>query len=180
MDLITKRLLLRQWKEEDLLPFAALNADPRVMEYIGLKTREESDAMAHKCRQIIDKQGWGLWAVSAPGVADFIGIIGLHQVAFSAPFTPAIEISWRLTYDFWNKGYALEGAQAALAFGFETLKLDQIVSFTVVENRRSRKLMEKLGMRRNPADDFDHPRVPDGSPLKRHVLYKLKKEEWMP
>lgn len=176
----TKRLILRPWKHTDFEPFAQMNADPRVMEcYPSTLSRQESDAMAQKLMQEIESQGWGLWAVSIIGGADFIGYVGLKKVLFEAPFTPAVEIGWRIAYDYWNQGYATEGAKACLKYGFETLKLNEIVSFTAVQNSRSRRVMEKIGMHFNPKDDFDHPRLSEGHPLRRHVLYRISKNEWM-
>ncbi len=170
----TKRLLLRPWRPTDFEPYARLNADPRVMEYFPkLLTREESDAQAKIISQDIEENGWGFWAVSVPGIAEFIGFIGLYKVPFEAPFTPAVEIGWRLAHEFWGKGYAVEGALAALRYGFDDLGLAEIVSFTAVQNVRSRKVMERIGMRRDPADDFDHPKLPVGHPLRRHVLYRI-------
>lgn len=174
----TKRLTLRPWKESDFELFAKLNADPRVMEYFpSVLTRQESDDYASRIYKKLKEQGWGLWAVSAPG-ADFIGYIGLAEVNFSAHFTPAIEIGWRLAYDYWGQGYATEGALTALQYGFGTLRLDEIVSFTTVTNMRSRAVMERLGMHRNPADDFDHPKLPEGHKLRPHVLYRLSHTQW--
>lgn len=175
----TKRLILRPWRETDLEPFAALNADPRVMEYFpSLLTRKESDERVHSWEEKIQAKGWGLWAVSVPDIADFIGFIGLEYVNFEAYFTPAVEIGWRLAYPFWGKGYATEGAKAALAYGFETLNLKEIVSFTAVQNMRSSRIMEKIGMYHDPKDDFDHPKLPEGHWLRRHVLYRLNQQEW--
>ncbi len=171
----TKRLILRPWKEEDLIPFAKINADPRVMEYfLSSLNREESDLLAKRISTKLQDQGWGLWAVSVPGVSDFIGFIGLSAPTFSAHFTPAVEIGWRIAHEFWGQGYATEGALTVLKYGFETLKLNEIVSFTSTLNKRSRHVMEKIGMHHNPDDDFDHPIVPEGHPLKRHVLYRLQ------
>lgn len=175
----TKRLILRPWREEDLEPFAQLNADPRVMEWlIGPLSQLESNELATRIQGKIEEQGWGFWAVEVPGVADFIGFIGIAQVLFSAPFTPAVEIGWRLAYNYWGFGYATEGAKAVLDFGFQVIKLNEIVSLTVVDNMRSRHVMEKLGMHRDPKDDFDHPKVPKGHLLERHVLYRLRASEW--
>ena len=178
----TKRLILRPWKETDLAPFAALNADSNVMKYFpSTLSREESDNMAHRIRSKIEERGWGLWAVAIPGTADFIGFIGLHNVdksTFPAHFTPAIEIGWRLASGYWGKGYATEGANAVLTYGFETLNLEEIVSFTAVQNMRSRRIMEKIGMHHDPKDDFDHPKLSEGHALRRHVLYRLKQKEW--
>jgi 3-dehydroquinate dehydratase/shikimate dehydrogenase len=129
----------------------------------------------------IEERGWGWWAATIPGIADFIGFIGLNNIdklTFSAHFTPAVEIGWRLAFNYWGKGYATEGAKAVLTYGFETLKLGEIVSFTAVQNMRSRRIMEKIGMHHDPKDDFDHPKLPEGHALRRHVLYRLKQKEW--
>ncbi len=176
----TERLILRPWKEEDFEPFAKMNADPRVMEYFPtLLNRQESDACAERFAKEIRERGWGLWAVSEKDGAPFIGFIGLAPVHFTAHFTPAVEIGWRLAHDFWGKGYATEGAKKALQYGFEVLSLEKIVSFTAVQNMRSRRVMEKIGLHHNPADDFDHPRLPEGHPLRRHVLYQLPKTKFI-
>lgn len=143
-----------------------------------LLSRQESDDLAKRICTRIEEQGWGLWAVSIPNIADFIGFIGLARPAFDAHFTPAVEIGWRLAFDYWGKGYATEGAKAALAWGFETLNQDEIVSFTAVQNMRSRRIMEKIGMHYNSKDDFDHPKFAEGHPLKRHVLYRISQQEW--
>ena len=170
-----RRLLLRQWRPEDREPFAAMNADPRVMEFFpSTLTREESDAVADRLQETIDAHGFGFWAVEIPGVTPFAGFIGLTAPRFDAHFTPCVEIGWRLARQFWNHGYATEGAQAALAFGFHDLKLSEIVAFTVPTNVRSRRVMEKLHMRYDPSEDFDHPRIAEGHPLRRHVLYRIR------
>lgn len=175
----TKRLILRPWKEEDFAPFAKLNADPRVREYFpSIPSRKESDESARIISSEIEKNGFGFWAVSCPGVSDFIGFIGLAQVPFTAHFTPAVEIGWRLGFEFWGQGYATEGAQAALQYGFEKLNLDEIVSFTPVANKRSQNVMRKIGMHHASEDDFDHPNIHDGHPLRRHVLYRIQKKEF--
>lgn len=178
----TERLILRQWRQEDLEAFAKLNADPKVMEYFpSILSKEESDQMAKRMETRIAERGWGWWAVSVPRIAEFIGFIGLNNVDqsnFLAHFTPAIEIGWRLASDYWGKGYATEGAKAVLAYGFENLNLEEIVSFTAVQNMRSRRVMERIGMHYNPGDDFDHPKLPEGHPLRKHVLYRLNQEEW--
>ena len=170
----TKRLILRPWKQEDLEPLSRLNADPKVMEFL-LKplTREESAARLECYTKHIQDHGWGLWAVSAPGISDFIGWIGLWPIGFEAHFTPAIEVGWRLLPEFWGRGYATEGAKASLQYGFNVLNLDEIVSITVLKNLRSRRVMDKIGMHHDPKDDFDHPLLPEGHPLRRHVLYRL-------
>ena len=172
--LSTARLLLRAWRDEDRPAFAALNADPAVMEFFpGVLERAESDAMAERIRAHWARHGFGLWAVEVPGVAPFIGYVGLSAPRFEAAFTPCVEIGWRLAAAHWGRGYATEAARAALAHGFGELALTEIVSFTVPANGRSRAVMERLGMRRDPAEDFDHPLLPPGHPLQRHVLYRL-------
>lgn len=170
----TERLILRPWKPSDYAPFADMNADPEVMEFFPKTlTPKESNAYAEKFAKHIEENGWGLWAVTAPE-AEFIGFIGLTPVGFEAPFTPATEVGWRLARPFWGKGYATEGAKAAMEYGFSQLGLQEIVSFTTVENARSQKVMEKLQMTHDPDDDFDHPTLPEGHPLRRHVLYRIK------
>lgn len=175
----TKRLILRPWQQEDLEPFAQLNSDPRVMEYFpSTLNRQESDNLAKRISDKLEEQGWGLWAVSVPDVAEFIGFIGLAEPSFNAHFTPAVEVGWCLAYDFRGKGYATEGASACLKYGFETLNLKEIVSFTVVQNMRSRSVMERIGMNCDPKDDFDHPKLPEDHRLRRHVLYRLEAQKW--
>ncbi len=177
--LTTLRLCLRPWREPDLAPFAELNRDPRVMEFFPKPlTRAESDATAARIAEHFERYGYGLWAVEVVGAADFIGFVGLSVPKFEAHFTPCVEIGWRLACDHWGHGYATEAAQAVLAFGFRSLKLDEIVSFTVPANRRSRRVMERLGMTWTPADDFEHPQLADGDPLRRHVLYRLSRSKW--
>ena len=175
----TERLLLRQWREEDLAPFAKLNADPRVMEYFPkLQTREESDASVKRVSEHIQQSGWGFWAAALLETGEFIGFIGLQPVPFQAAFTPAVEIGWRLAFEHWGKGYATEGAKAALQYGFEKLHLQDIVSFTATGNMRSRAVMERIGMHHEPNNDFDHPKLPDGHPLRRHVFYRITADAW--
>jgi RimJ/RimL family protein N-acetyltransferase len=170
----TERLLLRPWRDDDLDAFARLNADPRVNEYLpGPLTREESDAAARRLLAHFAEHGFGFWVIELPGTTPFIGFAGLSVPRFEAHFTPCIEIGWRLTAAHWGRGYATEAARAALRFGFERLGLVEIVSFTVPENRRSRAVMERLGMTHDPADDFDHPLLPAGHRLRRHVLYRI-------
>ncbi len=178
MTIKTERLILRPWQSKDLEPLAKLNADPQTMEFLFTPlTFEESAARLELYTKHIEEHGWGLWAVSVPGVSDFIGWIGLWPINFETHFTPAIEIGWRLLPEFWGKGYATEGARAALHYGFDVLKLDEIVAIIVPANVRSMRVVEKLGMHRDPKDDFDHPKVQEGHPLKRHVLYRLKANE---
>lgn len=174
-ELRTTRLYLRPWRDADLAPFAALNADPAVVEYLpGPLSRAESDALVARVCEHFDRNGFGPWAVEVPGVTPFAGFIGLSIPAFEAHFTPCVEAGWRLAREHWGKGYASEGAGAALRFGFEQLHLDEIVSFTVTGNHRSRAVMERLGMQRDPADDFDHPGLPPGHRLRRHVVYRKR------
>jgi RimJ/RimL family protein N-acetyltransferase len=177
-ELTTPRLVLRQWREDDLAPFAALNADPEVMRHFpAMMTRAQSDAFAAHIRETIARQGWGLWAVEVRGLAPFIGFVGLGRPGFDAHFTPAVEIGWRLDRRHWGSGYATEAAAAALTFAFEDLNLPDVVSFTALPNERSVRVMRRLGMTHDPADDFDHPALADG-PLRRHVLYRIRGEQW--
>lgn len=164
------RLILRPWRDEDREPFAALNADPRVMEYFpALLTREESDGAVQRIRDHFDREGFGLWALEIPGVAPFIGFTGLVRPGFM----PGVEIGWRLAHAYWGTGYATEAARVAAAFGFDTLGLDEILAMVVPANLRSQRVMAKLGMVRDRAADFDHPRIPDG-PARRHWLFRLR------
>jgi ribosomal-protein-alanine N-acetyltransferase len=175
----TPRLCLRSWTADDLPAFAALNADPRVMEHFpNPLARSESDALAGRIREKLDRNGYGLWAAEVVGGARFIGFVGLSEPTFQSHFTPCIEIGWRLAYESWGHGYATEAAQAVLAFAFENLRLDELVSFTTIGNQRSRRVMQRLGMTHRPADDFDHPRIAAGSPHRRHVLYRLPRATW--
>ena len=171
----TGRLILRPWRDEDLAPFAALNADPAVMEHFpATLSRAESDAFAARVRSEMAERGFGLWAVEAPGVAPFAGFTGLAVPRFDAHFTPCVEIGWRLAREHWGRGFAPEAARAALAHGFGPLGLDEVVSFTAAGNLRSRRVMEKLGMTHAPGDDFEHPSLAVGHPLRRHVLYRVR------
>jgi RimJ/RimL family protein N-acetyltransferase len=175
-ELRTERLCLRRWRPADRAPFAAMNADPKVMEHFpALLSRESSDASVDRIEAHFTEHGFGLWAVEIAGVTPFAGFIGLSVPRFEAPFTPCVEIGWRLAADCWGRGFATEGAKAALAFGFENLRLAEIVSFTVPANLRSRRVMEKVGMTHHPGEDFDHPVLPDGHPLRRHVLYRIRR-----
>jgi RimJ/RimL family protein N-acetyltransferase len=177
----TDRLLLRRWLDADLEPFAAMNADPRVTEYLPTPlSREQSDAFVERIRAHFDRHGFGHWAVEICDVAAFAGFIGLSTPRFEAHFQPCVEIGWRLSAEHWGHGYATEGARAVLAFGFEVLRLEEIVSFTVPGNERSRHVMEKIGMTYDPGDDFDHPSLPEGHPLRRHVLYRIARQARRP
>jgi RimJ/RimL family protein N-acetyltransferase len=170
----TERLLLRPWRAEDREPFAALNADAAVMEYFpATLTRAESDARAERFDSDIQRLGYGFWAVEIPGETPFIGFIGLVATDDDMPFSPAVEVGWRLARAHWGHGFASEGARAALAFGFDELGLEQIVALTAVGNQRSQRVMERLGMQRDPAEDFIHPGVPADHPIAAHVLYRI-------
>lgn len=178
-DLRTERLLLRRWRDSDREPFAELNADPIAMEHFpSTLTRAESDALVDRFDGRIAERGWGLWAVEVIATGDFIGFVGLNPPPWDAHFTPAVEVGWRMRREHWGKGYATEAAREALRFGFEDLDLEEIVSFTTPGNRRSRAVMERLGMTHHPADDFEHPGVPEGHPMRLHVLYRLTRGNW--
>lgn len=170
-----ERVVLRPWRDDDLDAFSALNADPRVMEFLTKAlTREETAVMMARMQARLEAQGWGHWALDVGGRC--IGFIGLSAPPFEAAFTPCIEVGWRLAFDAWGNGYATEGARLALAHGFGPVGLQEIVSFTTASNQRSRRVMERLGMTCNPADDFDHPRLA-GHPLQPHVLYRLRRSD---
>lgn len=174
--LTTDRLVLRQWRDEDAEPFAALNADPETMRYYpSTLTRERSDALLAERQAGLELQGWGLWAVEVRDGAPFVGFVGLAEPQFEAHFTPCVEAGWRLAREHWGNGYATEAADAAVAFGFVELGRDEIVAYTTPANLRSRRVMEKLGMTHDPADDFDHPLLDEGHPLRLHVLYRLSR-----
>jgi len=173
-ELRTTRLRLRRWLEADREPFAALNADPQVMEYFPARlTTQQSDRLIEAIEDGFEQRGFGLWAVEVCATETFIGFAGLSEPSFESHFTPAVEIGWRLARSAWGEGYATEAAKASLAFGFEGIGLDQVVSFTSTENMRSRAVMERIGMSHDPDDDFDYPDLPDADPLRRHVLYRI-------
>jgi RimJ/RimL family protein N-acetyltransferase len=173
----TARLRLRAFQDSDREPFAALNADPEVMELMPKRlTREESEAFVDLTNQRWAERGFGLWALERREDRAFLGFAGLSAPRFEAHFTPCVEVGWRLARHAWGNGHATEAGAAALTYGFETLGLDEIVSFTTVANERSRRVMERLGMTRDPSDDFDHPDLPVGHPIRPHVLYRLTRE----
>jgi RimJ/RimL family protein N-acetyltransferase len=179
MELNTERLRLRQWHSPDRDAFARLNADARVMRYYPSPlSEEESHSQAERIQAHIEEHGWGLWAVEVIDVAPFVGYVGLARPRFEAHFTPCTEIGWRLMPEFWGRGYATEGALAALAFGFRDLGLSEIVSFTTEGNLLSRRVMERIGMSHDTADDFDHPLLPAGHALRRHVLCRKRRLAW--
>ena len=175
----TRRLALRQWRETDRVPFAALNADPEVMRHFPAPlTRAQSDALATREASRIAQRGWGLWAVEIAQDTTFIGFVGLAEPTFEARFTPAVEVGWRLARGHWGNGYAVEAARAAIGYGFQTLALPEIVSFTTTANERSRSVMQRLGMTHDAGDDFQHPLVGPDDPLCPHVLYRLSRAAW--
>jgi RimJ/RimL family protein N-acetyltransferase len=172
-------MLLRQWRDSDREPFAELNADPEVMEHFPtVLSRAESGALADRIMAGIAERGWGLWAVEITATGSFAGFVGLNPATFDSPFTPAVEIGWRLARAYWGEGLATEAACTVLEYGFGSLSLAEIVSFTATTNLRSQAVMLRLGMRHIPADDFDHPGLPEGHPLRRHVLYRITRSAW--
>ena len=177
-ELDTERLRLRQWQAEDYPPFALINADPDVMAfYPACLTVAESDSLAQKIEALLKQKGWGFWAVELKNEGNFIGFVGLHEPQYELPFKPCIEIGWRLAKNYWGRGYATEAAQAALKFAFEKLRLDEVVSFTSLNNRRSEAVMQRLHMV-NTGNNFEHPSIAVGHPLREHLLYKITKAQW--
>lgn len=173
----TARLRLRQWRTSDFAPFAAMGADSRVMEFFPeVLSAVESHAMARRIRALIAARGWGLWAVEVRDGARFIGFVGLHEPLAELPFAPCVEIGWRLAPAYWGHGYATEAARAVLAVGFERIGLDEIVSFTSAPNLRSQAVMRRIGMIADGT--FEHPAISHGSPLREHVLYRLRRTHW--
>lgn len=172
----TQRLLLRKWKDTDLSPFSEINKDPKVLEFLpGPLTDVETAEFIHRIQVHFQEFGFGLWAVELKGTGEFIGYVGLSVPGFKAHFTPCVEIGWRLSPPHWRKGYATEAATKVLEIGFSEFSLAEIVSFTVPENHRSIQVMEKIGMTRNQADDFCHPKLPAGHQFSRHLLYRIQK-----
>jgi len=175
----TPRLVLRRWRAQDREPFYRLNSDPHVMLFFPARlTRAESNALMDRMETHFDEHGFGLWAAELVETGDLAGFIGLSVPSFTAHFTPCVEIGWRLGERFWGKGLATEGAREAMRIGFEQARLREIVSFTVPHNLRSIRVMEKLGMRRDRASDFDHPLITEGHPLRRHVLYRRRAADY--
>jgi len=169
----TERLRLRQWRPADYGPFADLNADPRVMEFFpSVLTRAESDGTADRCAAFVRERGWGPWAVELRRMGQFIGLVGLHVPSSALPFSPCVEVLWRLAFEHWGKGLASEAARAAVDVGFRSVGLEEIVAFTAIQNRRSHAVMVRLGMQ--PSGTFEHPELPVGHPLKLHCLYRLR------
>jgi RimJ/RimL family protein N-acetyltransferase len=178
IELDTPRLRLRQWRESDREPFAALNADPVVMEFFpSLQSRDASDASINAWQSQFASQGWSNWAVELRTSGEFLGFTGLSVPRRILPFSPCVEVGWRLARKHWGRGYAAEAARAALEVGFTPLALPEIVSFTLVRNVRSRAVMERIGMS-NANQDFEHPGVPESHSLRLHCLYRIRREEW--
>jgi RimJ/RimL family protein N-acetyltransferase len=178
IELRTPRCVLRQWRSEDLAPWRAMNADAEVRRHFPtVLSGEQANGEAQRCRDAIANRGWGMWALEVPGVLEFAGFVGLNIPSYEAPWMPAVEIGWRLRQEAWGQGYATEAAREALHFAFQTLKLDQVVALTVPGNTASRRVMEKLGMTTRADDDFDHPRVQEGHPLRRHLLYRIARPQ---
>jgi ribosomal-protein-alanine N-acetyltransferase len=176
----TERMVLRAWQMSDREEFARLNSDVRVMEFMpACLSNAESDLFLDRIEQHFLKHGFGLYAVDLRESGRFIGTVGLMVPAFKAHFTPCVEVGWRLSADCWGRGLATEGAGAVVQHAFESLNLESLVSFTVQANVRSRRVMEKIGMSRDSADDFQHPSLPQGHPLRPHVLYRLSRTDWM-
>jgi RimJ/RimL family protein N-acetyltransferase len=199
LELRTERLLLRRFRDEDRVPFAAINADPRVMEhFVAPLDRAASDAFVDRIEERRDERGYSLWAIEvvdrpaplaerfigvapsagrfigvAPSAGRFIGYVGLWDATFEAHFTPTVEVGWRLAAEAWGNGYATEAAEASVDDGFVRVGLPEILSFTATVNRRSRAVMERIGLVRDPVGDFDHPSSPAGHPTRRHVLYRF-------
>ena len=169
---------MRQWRESDRAPYAAMNADPRVMEFFpGLQDRSTSDASIDYWTAQFAEHGWSCWAVELESTGEFIGFIGLWIPRLQLPFSPCVEVGWRIAHRFWGNGYATEGARVSLQAGFERIGLDEIVSYTTLANVRSRAVMERIGMR-NANEDFEHPAIPDGHPLRTHCLYRISRDAW--
>ncbi len=179
MRLETKRLILRQWKDEDYFEFTALNGDPSVMEFFPkILSRKESDKMADRIRSLIDDRGWGFWAIELKKSGEYIGFTGLHQPKANLPFSPCVEVGWRLANRFWGCGYAPEAAKEALRFAFITLKLEEVVSFATLKNLRSQSVMRSISMT-NTNQNFMHPDFDPSNTLREHVLFKINRSHWI-
>jgi RimJ/RimL family protein N-acetyltransferase len=175
--IVTERLFLREWWDTDVHPFAAMNSDPRVMQYFPETYSEErTRQFVARIRECWLERRYGLWAVERQDTGRFIGYVGLWPATFPAHFTPAVEVGWRLAADQWGNGYATEAARASLRYGFDAVGLEEIVSFTSGLNVRSWRVMERLGMRRDASGDFEHPNVPEGHSVRPHVLYRIRRE----
>jgi RimJ/RimL family protein N-acetyltransferase len=174
----TERLILRNWIDEDHAPFAALNADPDVMEFFpSTLTKDQSNSMVDRVRGLIDEKGYGFWACEEKLSGQFIGFVGLNNPEYELPFNPCLEIGWRLAKPYWGKGYASEAAKTALQYAFQTLDAAEVVSFTAVINERSSAVMKRLGFL-NSNENFKHSALADGHPLQEHVLYKMQRSDF--
>ena len=166
-------VILRQWRDSDFVPYFEMNTDPEVMRHFpAVLTKQEASASFARLRNEIEKRGWGVWAVEVDGA--LAGMTGLWIPRFSAPFMPCTEILWRFRRQFWSRGLAYAAAVQALVYGFSTLRLTEIVAYTAASNLRSIRLMERLDFIRDLAGDFEHPGVPQGNPLRHHVLYRKR------
>jgi RimJ/RimL family protein N-acetyltransferase len=180
MQLLTPRLILRSWMDSDRRPFGEMSEDADVMEYLRpLATRDASDAWIDFQINHQSSHGFCLWAVESRSSGIFMGAVGLLRVGFVARFTPAVEVGWRLTRQFWGQGFAVEAARASLQFGFEQIRLTEVVAHASIRNVRSRHVMAKLGMSHDSVEDFDHPRISESDPLRRQVLYRLTRAAWV-
>ncbi len=174
----TERLILRDWKDEDRKPFAQMNADPIIMEYFPRRLGEaDTNRLVDRFNEHFKKHGFGPYAVENKKTGEFMGFVGLSQIDFDAPFTPAVEIAWRLSYEYWGKGFATEAAQAVLEHAFDKLKIKEVVAYAVHDNERAIHIMEKVGMKRDPKGDFDYPALHKDHPLGKFVLYRVKKKD---
>lgn len=179
VELKTQRLLLRQWKKDDLAEFSLLNSDPEVMEYLpNLLSEEESNNLADKIINLISENGWGFWAVEIISDNSFIGFVGLNEPKYELPVKPCVEVGWRLARKYWGNGYATEAGEASLEFAFESLNLNEVYSFTSVANKKSEAVMERLKLE-NLKSNFDHLSIPVSSKYREHVLYKIDKANWL-
>lgn len=177
MTLETPRLILRQWRDADVEAWAEMSADPRVMEFFPeLYDRARSEKTLARMQTELERDGYGMWAAEIKQTGRFTGVIGIEDIPYDVPFTPRREVGWRLAFDAWGHGYATEGAKASLDFAFEKLGWDEVVAITAGINTRSQRVMERLGMIRDMAGDFDHPRIGEGNPLRRHVLYRVRRK----
>ena len=178
VELRTKRLILRQWKQDDYPLFYRINADPQIMKfYPRTLAEDESNKMADKLRDLISLRGWGLWAIETIEGNEFIGFVGLHEPAYDLPVTPCVEIGWRLNKKYWGYGYATEAAEASLKYAFEELGLSEVYSFASLQNTKSCAVMQRLNMF-DTGNNFEHPNMPVGHELREHVLYKITKQQW--
>jgi ribosomal-protein-alanine N-acetyltransferase len=176
MPIVSERLILRPFAPDDLDAFAAINADPEVMRHFAARrTRAETAEMIEALERRRREDGLAFSAAIETASGRLVGMIGLQRVTADMPFAPTVEVGWRLARDVWGRGYASEGARAAIADGFDRLGLPEIVAFTRPDNLRSRAVMERLGMRRDPTEDFDHPKLAADHPMRRHVLYRLSR-----